>query len=302
MARTTQIGWLFMTKLTKSQRVSIIEKLAEHLDDKDYTTIDMTLSQFSFPTTDAWSGTKMGYIIEMIGGSDDEDLIELAEHYGIEGAGFNNSEKAIMEPACWEEGKLRVFISHLSAEKKQASAIKDYLSGFGLTGFVAHSDIQPTAEWQAEIENALATCELLVALIHPKFIESQWCDQEIGYALGRGIPVFTVRCGADPYGFVSRFQAFNGNDKTVPEISNELFQAALVHKKLSSRMASVLVDMFVNSGSYAVAKSRIGYLENLKVWDQSYSTRILKAADENGQIRDSWGVSDRVRALVKKHK
>lgn len=271
-------------KLTKSQRASLMESVAEHLEHKDYTVIDMILKQFSFPITDEWPGSKKGYIIEMIGNPDDEDLLEIAGHFGIEGAGVPDA-KVKPDPPFWEEGRVRTFISHLSAEKKQAAKLKESLLEYGLSGFVAHNDIQPTAEWQAEIETALETCELLVAIVHPKFIESQWCDQEIGYALGRGVPVFTVRCGADPYGFVSRFQAFNGNGKNESEIANELFLAASVHKKLQERMASVLIDMFVNSGSYATAKLRITYLENLKVWGDGFSARLLKACDENSQIR-----------------
>jgi hypothetical protein len=84
--------------------------------------------------------------------------------------------------------------------------------------------------------------------------------------------VFAVRCGADPHGFVSRFQAFNGNGKTPIQLAKELFEAAIDHKKLQDKMADVVIDLFVTSGSFATAKERVGYVERLKVWDPSYRT------------------------------
>ena len=169
-----------------------------------------------------------------------------------------------------------------------------------MSGFVAHNDINPTLEWQIEIETALATCDMLVALIHPDFVHSKWCDQEIGYALGRGIPVFTVRCGEDPHGFISRFQAFNGNGKAPHQIAKELFEATIDHKKLQEKMADIVIDLFVNSSGFASAKERVGYVERLKVWDESYSDRIKKAVKTNSQVSGSWGVTEQVKQLIKK--
>ena len=288
-------------KLSRSQRVNVIQNIAEVLENDDWTSIDLVLNQFSFPTSNQWTGETRSYIIEMIRDAKDSDLVELAEHFRIQ---FNKgkADEPPPSPPYWAEGKLRVFLSHLTAKREQAANIQKALDSYGMSAFVAHNDIQPTIEWQLEIETALSTCDLLVALIHPKFIESKWCDQEVGYALGRGIPVFTVRCGADPYGFVSRFQGFNGNSKDEFQIAKELFEAATAHKKLQDKMASVLIDLFVNSGSFTNAMSRVAYLEQLTVWDESFSDRLKKAVKINDQISGSWGVPERVAKLIEKWK
>jgi hypothetical protein len=288
-------------KLTKSQRVKIIKNLADHLEADDWNEIDLVLKQFNLPWTDQWSGDKKGYIVEMIGGVEDSDLRELAEHYGMSAI---DGAVSSVEPDTpyWEEGQLKVFISHLTTERAQAAEIQVALKKYAMSAFVAHNDIPPTVEWQVEIETALATCDLLVALIHPNFVNSKWCDQEIGYALGRGIPVFTVRCGEDPHGFVSKFQSLNGNEKTSQQIATLIFDAAMEHKKLRGKIADILVDFFVNSGSFASAKTRISYLERLKFWDPSYSKRLSKAVDANSQISGAFGVSGQIKALVEKWK
>lgn len=287
-------------KLTKSQRVKVIQDTANHLDSEDWTTIDLTLKQFGFPTQDQWSSDKKAYIVEMVGDAKDDDLVELGQHFGMEFNGRLPTPDEPRETPYWEEGHVKVFISHLTGEREQAAEVQKALDRYRMSGFVAHNDIHPTTEWQIEIETALASCDMLIALIHPDFVKSKWCDQEIGYALGRGIPVFAIRCGADPHGFVGRFQAFNGNGKTPSQIAKEVFEAAIDHKKLQKRMADAVIDLFVSSGGFSTAKERINYVEGLKVWDADYSSRLKKALKNNNQISGSWGVPDRVKAVIKK--
>jgi hypothetical protein len=118
--------------------------------------------------------------------------------------------------------------------------------------------------------------------------------------MGRGLPVFAVRLGQDPYGFIGRFQAFNGNEKPVTEIARELFDSYRKGKQTQRRMAEVLVTLFEESGSFSTAKARIGYLEELEIWEPSFSPRISAASKGNSQISGSWGVPNRVEALTKK--
>ena len=106
----------------------------------------------------------------------------------------------------WVESSYRVFLSHKAEVKKEASQLKDRLALFGFSCFVAHEDIHPTMQWQDEIENALATMDAFVALMTDNFHESDWTDQEVGYAFARGIPIVAVRLGRDPYGFIGKFQ------------------------------------------------------------------------------------------------
>jgi hypothetical protein len=124
--------------------------------------------------------------------------------FDIEQAGTSK-----IEPAFWRKGMLRLFISHLATHKKWATELQEALLGCGISGFLAHNDIQSTLEWQNQIETALSTCDALVALLHEQFNAGKWTDQEIGFAMGRGVAVFSVRFGQDPYGFIGRFQGFN---------------------------------------------------------------------------------------------
>lgn len=50
----------------------------------------------------------------------------------------------------------RLFMSHLSAEKIFAAQPQEALLKHGISAFVAHNYIEPTLEWQTQIETPLA--------------------------------------------------------------------------------------------------------------------------------------------------
>lgn len=109
----------------------------------------------------------------------------------------------------WEQEGFRLFLSHKAEVKKQTAELKENLLEFGIAAFVAHTDIHPTKAWQDEIENALSTMEAFAALMTDKFHESNWTDQEVGFAFARGVPIVAVKLGRDPYGFIGKFQALS---------------------------------------------------------------------------------------------
>lgn len=283
--------------LKPSQRVSYLKEIGQRLDPEDWSLIDVTLSQFELPTSSSWTGSKSAYVMAMAKDASDPVLTELAQHVGYV---VEEAPKPGIDPPFWRPRMFRLFVSHLSSEREVAGQFQEALLPFGISAFVAHNDIEPTLEWQSQIEAALTTADSLVALLHPKFHESKWTDQEIGFAMGRGLPVFAVRFGQDPYGFVGRFQAFTGAKKTATELAEELFDAYRKNKQTQKRMSEVLLTLFEESNSFSNAKRRIGYLEELEVWDASFVPRIRAAVKSNSQVSGSWGVSDRVKDLAKK--
>ena len=142
------------------------------------------------------------------------------------------------EKRIWGEEGFRVFLSHKDGFKKETAELKKKLKLFGVTCFVAHEDIKPTKEWQDEIENALSSMDAFVALITEDFHDSVWTDQEVGFALGRGVPIIPVKLGKNPYGFLAKVQAlscFSGTGFTTKE--SEL----VVSNPQRRRIASVLI-------------------------------------------------------------
>lgn len=110
------------------------------------------------------------------------------------------------------DSTFRLFLSHLAKHKAEVSKVKQCLTAFwGIASFVAHDDIEPTRAWQDEIESALRSMDAFAALLVDGFKTSNWCDQEVGFAVARGVPVVPVRLGQDPYGFIGRIQGTVGH-------------------------------------------------------------------------------------------
>lgn len=282
--------------LSASQRVTLIKEIANRMGGESWALIDVTLRQFSLPTSDNWNGGPDNYVMQMVSDAPDAALIELAKHTGFP---FEEESYPRVDPAFWVDGMLRVFLSHLATERQFAAKLQLALFSYGMTTFVAHNDIEPASEWQTQIELALNTCDTLIALLHPGFHASKWTDQEIGFAMGRGLPTFAVKFGEDPYGFVGRFQAFNGREKDVGTLASEIFGSYCRHRQTRRQMSEVAVHLFEVSESFAEAKARISMVERIDFWKPSFANRLKTAVLENSQIKGAFGVAERVNRLVR---
>ena len=137
----------------------------------------------------------------------------------------------------WGDDGFRLFLSHKSEVKQETAALKEGLKLFGITCFVAHEDIHPTKAWQDEIENALSSMDGFVALMTENFHDSNWTDQEVGFAFARGVPIVAVRLGKDPYGFIGKFQGLSSTwPKAVEDIAKILVKN---DRMLSAYMGSL---------------------------------------------------------------
>ncbi|MDA1061966.1 MAG: toll/interleukin-1 receptor domain-containing protein, partial [Chloroflexi bacterium] len=161
----------------------------------------------------------------------------------------------------WTPGRFRLFLSHISAEKAYVAAVKAELAEHEVDGFVAHEDIEPTRDWQDTIELALHECQALVALLHPRFHESLWTDQEVGFARSRGVLVIPVRLGLDPYGFIGRYQGLPGAESPV-ELARSIVDVLISHELTSPAMGQSVVRALETAPSYAAARVRVAHAGN----------------------------------------
>lgn len=183
----------------------------------------------------------------------------------------------------WGDGHYKIFISHLAKEKALASDLKKQLSVFGCASFVAHEDIEPTTEWQGEIECALHSMDCLVALMTEGFHESNWTDQEVGFALGRHLKVIPVSIGIDPYGFVGKIQAIRCLKSDVKNLGWQIFKRLpfFTTEEDAFIKAVGLVDSF--EGAVTLAK----LLSDLAPLSEAGVKRVVEIAVENRFIHES---------------
>ena len=202
----------------------------------------------------------------------------------------------------WKQGHLRVFLSHKAEYKEKATELKYSCLSYGLSCFVAHEDIEPTKEWQAEIELALFSMEVIVLLMTEKFHDSNWTDQEIGVAIGRGVPVISIRLGLDPYGFIGRYQALSGIEKRSDVLAKYLFDLLIGNQGLKSRITEALVHCFEQSSSFNEANRLFGLLEKIERATPEIIQRIENAPKSNYEVREAYDVKNRLDKLLKRLK
>ncbi len=208
-------------------------------------------------------------------------------------------EEAI--PSFWQPGFFRLFISHLASNKEKAHALKEALARYQVAAFVAHDDIEPTREWQGEIESALRTMDALAAIVEPGFVESRWCDQEVGVAIGRGKLILPLRAGADPHGFMGKYQGIQTKGVTVAIVAERMFEVLLANSRSSARMAEAVVERMVVSNSWEQAKRNVGLLERVPALSTPQIARLMQALDDNRQVKDAFGVPEKLRTLFQRH-
>lgn len=198
----------------------------------------------------------------------------------------------------WVKGTFRLFLSHVSIHKVAVSELKGELRKLGVSSFVAHEDIEPTLEWQEEIDLALRSMDGFAALLTPEFHESRWTDQEIGFALARGIPVIPVRLGMDPYGFIGKIQGLPGRFDAPAALASNLVDLIQKDKRTTSTMAEALVVALETAGSFLAAKAVVGKIEKQPSFTPEQLARMEVASKKNSQVSGSFGVPSRIQTVL----
>jgi hypothetical protein len=100
----------------------------------------------------------------------------------------------------------RVFISYAHDDQKLVEQLDMVLKNMDLIP-VWDKDISGGTAFDYEIRRRIARAHVLMPLITSNSRESPWIHQEIGYALGIGVPVIPVALGTLPEAMLSGIQA-----------------------------------------------------------------------------------------------
>jgi serine/threonine protein kinase len=177
----------------------------------------------------------------------------------------------------WAEGHIKLFVSHLSSNRSRMSALKASLSNWGICAFIAHEDIEASREWRDEVEAGLETMDILAAVVEPGFKESDWCAQEVGYALGRKIDIIPLRAGLDPFGFFGKYQGIPIKGKIPDQVANEIANLLLKKPKHREQCLKSLGKALLSQDS-AKKISMIDQLDEWAVTTDEQLKRLLESA------------------------
>lgn len=221
----------------------MIRRMVEVIEDDRVwpaTDLDILLQQFGLEMLelDNWA-SRTGEFARIVGDAADETLRDVyATVLNIEPGEVAAAVAVPDDHGLWNEGHLRVFLSHSALHKDFVGEVARELAVVGVHGFVAHDTMEIEKPWQSQIEVALRTAEAFVGLVHPPFNDSAWCQQEVGWVKGRGLPELFIRIGANPVGFAGSTQWPSGYDRSAGEIANEIVSWL----ERSTTFTNVIVD------------------------------------------------------------
>lgn len=86
-----------------------------------------------------------------------------------------------------------LFVSYSQADRRLAFELVGFLEAKGLACWIAPRDITPSAEWAAEIIDAISTARLLVLVFSRSSNESPQVRREIERAVHKRVPVIALR-------------------------------------------------------------------------------------------------------------
>ena len=212
------------SSMRPSQRMALMDRIGSELQARfTHNEITAYLGNFTFPRpTDEYRGnnSKRLFATHVLQHASPAVLVEIAQDLEIGMPGKPNPKP----PANWRDhpSRFRLFVSHIAEHKDKATRLKKCLEPYAIDAFVAHEDIFPTLEWQPEIEKALNTMDAFLAIHTPGFSKSIWTQQEIGFAVARGVKIISFQMGEDPTGFISKHQALPRRNRTAEEIAVEI--------------------------------------------------------------------------------
>ena len=275
--------------LTPGEKITIIKSASATLANENWSDITLTLDLFDIPDIgdDEWRNY-YDYVSQRLRQTMQDDA--LVGLYGHLFPDASIEEAAIDTPLQWKEGYFRLFMSHTKANKKLAGKIRERLLGRGVDAYVAHDMIEPTKEWMDEIEAALRTCDATAAILSEDFVQSQWCDQEIGVSIGRRLLILAVRQGADPHGFISKFQAIPGDaTSTAPEtIADNIYATLVSHDLTKAKMAIGTVHAYTGSPNVDDARANLARVKEIPkpLWTEDMVTIAERAGQKNPALSE----------------
>lgn len=199
----------------------------------------------------------------------------------------------------WTPGYLRLFISHRDVHKVAAKQLAMALEGYGVSAFVAHDTIQPMTTWQNEILKGLSTMEVMLTFITDDFHDSVWTNQEVGYALGKGVPIISLKLEArDPGGFIGVEQALRGRLADPTEAVAAIYQLLAERVGQKRRLHQTLINAFINAPDFSEAKIRFDRMAGVvDALDDEQFQQIQTGFKNNDQLYNAGHLTSKYERL-----
>ncbi|MHB8067986.1 MAG: toll/interleukin-1 receptor domain-containing protein [Desulfobaccales bacterium] len=197
---------------------------------------------------------------------------------------------------------MKIFLSYSNADKELASKVKRVLESYNLEVFLAHDDIEPSAEWIDTILAELKACDIFIPILTDNFDDSNWTDQESGIAFAFNKLIVPLKVTVDPHGFISRFQALKLITTNIKASLEKLIKVLGSKPVIGDLTKDALINKFADSWSFDNATANTELLLSINDYNSRQLTDIIRHTIANAQINHSFRARDLLREFATKHK
>ncbi len=237
-------------------------------------------------------------IIELVRTLSEQTIIEMYTDLFPEESKKDIQEYPNVEELDLGRKDLVLFLSHSHKDVDMVMKIKEQLEKTSwIYCFVAHKDIEPTKKWLEEINKYLRGCHAFVPFLSENFKKSNWCEQEVGFAESRNIPVIPIKINVNPYGFIQEYQALSlEKGDSYVDLAEKIESVILNKDSILSSIAQEKMKQgldnlkrgFLYSTNKTVAKTILGQLLSFKKGQipESYIAEINERWRQNHKIKE----------------
>ncbi|WP_315064336.1 toll/interleukin-1 receptor domain-containing protein [Actinomyces oris] len=187
---------------------------------------------------------------------------------------------------------LKVFLSYNETKmgEQTAAGLKAALSTAHIDAIMARHSIAPGAKWEPTIRNYLEESSALICVATSGYSARPWCQQEVGWALGRHAPILWIQYepNEEPCGFLASQQALMpDNADNHSDVATSIATWLAKNSNTRNDMAETLLNALENVESYEESRHVAKLLAKLNWLSTDEWSRVEKAAANNDQVRDA---------------
>lgn len=194
-----------------------------------------------------------------------------------------------------------VFFSYAHADRAIAAEAAKFFRDLSIDTFMAHEDINVSAQWVDTILEQLAAADIFLAILTQRYLSSIYCIQESGIAVARRHELTIMPLRIDdtlPPGFMSHFQA---RQFVAGAENDEVMFDGLAHRHVAYAI-DLLVNRLGMASTFRNAERKFALVQKyLGQATDSQKVDILRAAAGNTQFGGAYGVRAGLMSLLDDH-
>lgn len=113
--------------------------------------------------------------------------------------------------------------------------------------------------------------------------------------------IIPIRKGLDPYGFIAKYQGYQGESRTIGEAASAIFKILASNPKTKGKLADVLVGLLLAAKTTEDVERWLGLLKSFYGLPKRHAERLHANAGENAILLETESNLELLNELLRNH-